>query len=115
MQPGPVNTSAANDSVIYIDLNKNVTTKTVSEKLNGINHPVKIIISITSGDSLIVSLHPADPNANIRINQIIMPDERADGPFGKTLQYPIKKFGTYTVVISNNLMVEGKIAKRNQR
>ena len=41
---------------------------------------------------------------NIRINQIIMPDNTSDGPFGKDLAYKLDQQGTYKLIIGESLM-----------
>ena len=46
--------------------------------------------------------------ANLRINQIEMPDSTFDGPFGKSLDYKIKTPGTYKLIIGESMMAEGQ-------
>lgn len=44
---------------------------------------------------------------NIRFNQIRMPDNTFDGPFGLELEYETKQKGEYWLVVSRNLMASG--------
>jgi len=41
---------------------------------------------------------------NIRINQIIMPDQQSDGPFGKDLDYSLDEKGDYKLIVGESLM-----------
>lgn len=43
---------------------------------------------------------------NIRFNQIIYPDNTADGPYGSSLSLEIKQTGIYTLVIGRSLMAD---------
>ena len=52
-------------------------------------------------------ISPKDSTANIRFNQIIMPDGTADGPFGRDIQYDLAPNGIYTLIIDKSLMAEG--------
>lgn len=44
--------------------------------------------------------------ANIRFNQIVMPDGQSDGPFGQQFEYTLSQNGVYTIKIGANLMAE---------
>lgn len=45
-----------------------------------------------------------DSIANIRFNQIIMPDSTMDGPFGREIKYDLTTNGTYSLILSESLM-----------
>lgn len=47
---------------------------------------------------------PDEANGNVRIAQIFMPDNTADGPFGAEMSYDLKQTGEYRLVISENQM-----------
>lgn len=47
---------------------------------------------------------PVDSSANIRISQIIDPDNNSDGPFGREVEFEILKKGKQKVVVSESLM-----------
>ena len=96
------------DSAVHISLDKDNSAKTLSGKLKGNNQPIKIYIDINSGDTLHVLIEPSGQDANIRLNQIIYPDGKADGPFDKDQKFAIEKPGPYQLIIGNNLMAEGK-------
>ena len=42
--------------------------------------------------------------ANVRFNQIVMPDGTSDGPFGRSIEYGLEQQGTYHLLIGESLM-----------
>lgn len=100
----PTNANFTNDTVITIRFPKDNSGVTVTGKLNGINKPVTVIIPVLHAGELSALLTTEDPIANIRIDQILMPDGKADGPFGRRLVRKISKTGTYKLIISENQM-----------
>lgn len=53
---------------------------------------------------LSATVKAAEPNGNVRIAQIFMPDNSADGPFGQEMEYNLKEPGVYRIVVSENQM-----------
>jgi hypothetical protein len=53
---------------------------------------------------LSATVKAAQPNGNVRIAQIFMPDNSADGPFGQDMEYNLKEPGMYRIVVSENQM-----------
>lgn len=53
---------------------------------------------------LSATVKAAQPNGNVRIAQIFMPDNSADGPFGQDMEYNLKEPGVYRIVVSENQM-----------
>lgn len=45
---------------------------------------------------------------NVRINQIRMPDNTFDGPFGPTIEYDTKQKGEYWLIFAKNNMADGE-------
>ncbi|WP_270086968.1 hypothetical protein [Sphingobacterium sp. SYP-B4668] len=45
-----------------------------------------------------------DSIGNIRINNIIMPDNQTDGPFGRQMVYPLQQRGRYRIVVGESQM-----------
>lgn len=45
---------------------------------------------------------------NVRINQIRMPDNTFDGPFGPTIDYDTKQKGEYWLIFAKNNMADGE-------
>lgn len=45
-----------------------------------------------------------EPNANIRIAQIISPSGKAEGPFGVKAKFDFNESGDWTIVLSENQM-----------
>jgi len=82
-------------------------TFTIQLHLDGIKDKKIIPISIKSGNELFAVIHKDNRKANIRINQVEMPDSTFDGPFGDSLHYTLKMPGTYKIIIGQNLMAEG--------
>lgn len=71
----------------------------------------KIIpLCIVSGKELFAVIDKEDKKANIRINQIQMPDSTFDGPFGDSFHYKIKMRGVYKIFIGPDLMAKGKLS-----
>ncbi|MCC8018799.1 MAG: hypothetical protein LIO85_03380 [Rikenellaceae bacterium] len=56
------------------------------------------------GKTLRAYLSSKDPEANIRISQIVMPDGTMDGPFGWNMTYDLPETGTYRLAIHENMM-----------
>jgi len=53
-----------------------------------------------------ITLTVPKDSGNIRINQIIAPDNTADGPFGRTYNDTLHLSGTYHIIIGSSLMQE---------
>ncbi|MEH6307288.1 hypothetical protein RYH73_16690 [Olivibacter sp. CPCC 100613] len=53
---------------------------------------------------LSASVKPGEANGNVRIAQIFLPNNVADGPFGPSMEYNLKEPGTYRIVVSENQM-----------
>jgi hypothetical protein len=66
--------------------------------------PDTCTIVISRGGELVAGLVPDDPKGNIRFTQIILPGGKADGPFGRSLRYPVAGKGVYRLIIGQNLM-----------
>lgn len=64
-------------------------------------------LNILSGKQLNATVAPVGGEGNIRINQVRRPDSSYDGPFGKTLRYPIRDTGHYQLIIGESNMAEG--------
>ena len=45
---------------------------------------------------------------NLRFNQIRMPDNTFDGPFGSTIEYDTKQKGEYWLIFAKNNMADGE-------
>ncbi|EHQ29225.1 hypothetical protein [Mucilaginibacter paludis] len=70
----------------------------------GLAHPVTFIVKVKHGKTLNASIRELSDKGNIRINQIIMPDGSSDGPFSKTVKYPIQHKGTYKIIAGGSNM-----------
>lgn len=58
----------------------------------------------SSATGMLLKVTPADSIANLRISQIIDPNGKSDGPFGREIDYPITEKGIYKVIVSESLM-----------
>lgn len=79
-------------------------TLVLNLKIDSINDHLTVPINITAGKVLNASLSAADSNANIRINQVELPDSTFDGPFGKEIHYKMTTPGNYKIIIAENMM-----------
>ena len=82
---------------------------TIGEEFTNENQQFILVIKDVKKSSISVTISTNDKNRNLRINQIILPDNSSDGPFSKTMKYKISKKGIYKIVVGKNLMAEGKL------
>ena len=73
------------------------------------NQQFILVIKNVKKSSISATISTKDKNRNLRINQILLPDNSSDGPFSKTMKYKISKKGIYKIVVGKNLMAEGKL------
>lgn len=81
--------------------------------------PIRLNLEITKPDDQIIlkmknleqskisAYLKTDKPMNVRFNQIRMPDNTFDGPFGQTLQYDTKQKGEYWLIIAKSNMASG--------
>ncbi len=91
-----------NDSgVVYLDFDKGHVKERIRK-----DSMQSVIVEFNPGDS--TRLHgwitSKDSIANVRFNQIIMPDSTMDGPFGHEIEYKLTQRGTYQLSIGESLM-----------
>ena len=82
--------------------------------------PIRLNLEITNpNDQIILKLENLDQPKikgyvktetpmNVRINQIRMPDNTFDGPFGPTIEYDTKQKGEYWLIFAKNNMADGE-------
>lgn len=91
----------------------------VLKKENGVNNSLQferikktgqkdtLTFTLAQGDSVKMELLlPEGKTGNIRINQLIAPDGKMDGPFGSLYSDSLKLPGNYKVIIAESLMQE---------
>ncbi len=96
------------DTLLTVDLKNNKGS--VRAYLSGIGKHVTIVVPVKNGDSIIAQIIPDDDTANIRFNQIYIPagkNGKYDGPFSRTISYPVTVKGNYKFIIGEDLMAEG--------
>lgn len=82
--------------------------------------PIRLNLEITNpNDQIILKLENLDQPKikgylktespmNVRINQIRMPDNTFDGPFGPTIEYDTNQKGEYWLIFAKNNMADGE-------
>src|SRR5882672_5625113 len=73
------------DSVIHLAFARDSFSVTVKGHLDKKGDPVICYLPVVQGKKLTAALIPDKPGANIRFNQVYLPDGSSDGPFGQTL------------------------------
>ena len=83
---------------------------TIGEEFTDENQQFILVIKNFNKPTLSAKINTVEKGRNLRINQIILPDGSADGPFSREMKYTKKQSGTYKIVFGKNLMAEGKLA-----
>lgn len=65
---------------------------------------VEVAFDSEAYNELYAAISEVSDTANIRFNQIFMPDGTADGPFGRDIVYGLAQKGMYRLVIGESLM-----------
>ena len=73
-----------------------------AEKKDG--EKFSLFFDVTTQTKAFVKITTEDDLANIRINQLITPDQQSDGPFGKDAEFPLYQGGTYQIIFAESLM-----------
>lgn len=93
--------------------NQNIVTVDASKM------PIRLNLQIKNPDDQLIlkleNLNQAKINGyiktekpmNLRFNQIRMPDNTFDGPFGQTIEYATKQKGEYWLILAKSNMAEG--------
>lgn len=63
-----------------------------------------LLFDVTTQTKAFVKITAEDDLANLRLNQIILPNQQSDGPFGKEAEFPLYQGGTYQLVFAESLM-----------
>ena len=77
-------------------------------EIDSIHSRIYVRFTNPGADSLKAAITPMDGDGNIRFNQIIFPDETADGPFGKEVKLELKQTGEHTLIIGHSQMADGQ-------
>ncbi len=95
------------DTLLTVKLTNNKGS--IRGYLNGLGRHVTLIVPVNSGDSITAQIIPDDDTANIRFNQVYIPVGKTgkyDGPFSRSISYPVSVKGNYKLIIGENLMAE---------
>jgi hypothetical protein len=78
-------------------------------KINGLKDRITYVVEAKKGQVMLTRVMAAypekEPNSNIRIEQIISPSGKIEGPFGAKIKYDFEESGNYKIVLSENEMV----------
>lgn len=91
------------DTVINISFNEN-RVQSARGKLQRKGPPITVNFEIAKAQTLIAAIIPDKSNCNIRFNQVLMPGNQTDGPFGLELKYKLRTKGKYQLIIGQNMM-----------
>ncbi len=83
---------------------------TIGEEFTDENQQFILVIKNVKKSTISAKISTNDKGRNVRINQVIMPDNSTDGPFSNSMNYKTSKKGTYKIVIGKNLMAEGQLS-----
>jgi hypothetical protein len=81
---------------------------TLNGKMKGAGDKITYVFDAAEGNKLYAAILPIDASGkenyegNIRINQIIRPSGKIDGPFGLKAKYNFQESGNYILVICEN-------------
>lgn len=94
------------DSIIQ-NINAEKLPLTITDEFT--NDRQKLIIKINNftGKEIVGKVTSNNSDMNIRFNQIKLPNDDYDGPFGADLEYKIEKPGEIWLIIGKNLMASG--------
>lgn len=96
----PANGSQNRDSISLQLVDGEATEQAMMEK----GKHIVFSFSTEKSGKLTASVKPDQVNGNVRIAQIFLPNNVADGPFGPDMEYNLKEPGTYRIVVSENQM-----------
>ncbi|SFC95417.1 hypothetical protein [Flavobacterium phragmitis] len=91
---------------IFMNFKDNKDLFLAESSLDSINSKIYVKFKNEDAAELKAEILPAKGKGNIRFNQIILPDNTSDGPFGMDLKIPLKQKGSYVLVIGHSLMAE---------
>ena len=74
--------------------------------LDSIHSKIYLKFKNDKSAKLSAKIIPSEGKGNIRFNQIIFPDNTADGPFGMELKTDLKQKGNTIIVIGHSLMAD---------
>ncbi len=81
----------------------------IAEKhIGGFSEKPAVSFLVTSGKMIHAIIIPENDTANLRINQIEMPDSTFDGPFGREIHYKMNIPGVYKLIVGESMMAEGE-------
>jgi hypothetical protein len=95
---------STNDTIIEVQFPAGKNSIAIKGQMRGVQKPFTVIVPVKKGQTLLALLVAQDSIANVRINQIFMPDGKADGPFGRELSKTIPADGDCKIIISENMM-----------
>lgn len=97
------NTDISKDTLVNLDL-AGSNDISFRSRLGRTGPNIIYNFSISKPQSLIAEIVPDKTGCNVRFNQVIMPGNKADGPFGMQLKYKLPRKGKYQLIVGHNMM-----------
>jgi len=107
--PAPIDARA--DSTVTLAIAAGDSSVVMLGELKSLNQHVTVNVPVQDKRQLTASLMPLDSLHNIRFTQLIYPDGKRNGPFGKDISVDTPQNGQYQLIIAHSLMAEGGLAK----
>lgn len=92
------------DSTIRLTFLPGSDSLTATGHLDDDHAPVICYLPVAKPGRLKATIVPDKQPANIRFNQVFLPDGSSDGPFGQTLDFRLPQKGMYKIHIGPSLM-----------
>lgn len=96
---------------IRVNIPSGSTEVWLSGTIKGMSDRITYVVNVKKGTVMITRVMAAypekEPNANIRIAQIISPSGKIEGPFGVKAKYGFDESGDYQIVLTENEMTGG--------
>lgn len=92
------------DDTLYHVSFADTTAQEILGRLKRKGPSITCHFTITKPARLVAIIIPRKEDCNIRINNIMLPGNKSDGPFGRELKYDLPRKGDHRLVIGQNLM-----------
>ena len=91
---------------IKLSFAKDSNSLTTTAHIDSAFSTVICFLEVKQEQHLTASLETNSKSANIRFNQINLPNGNSDGPFGRTIDYDLKGPGLYKLNIGSSMMAD---------
>lgn len=91
---------------IRVNFPDGTTIVNLKGKINGLKDKITYVIEVKKNHTLLTRVSAAEPeknpDANIRIEKIIRPSGKSEGPFGVKIKYDLDEVGDWKIVLSGD-------------